>query len=496
MRYQDYLRFASQQLTQRKGRTALTTIGVTVGVFALTTIVSVANGLEDAIVQQLTDDETQTRILITPGVGVRPEEPEDIVGVDDPAKVDRLRKASAKRRRTERGGPGVRRVARMTTEAMAEVAAMDHVIRVRPLVMDSFDVHLGEHEYKAVSSYGVVGSDPRWDVRVIAGQPFEDDAEGVWLHEYLLYKWGYPNDADQAALIGQTVTLERNQDDQLGAGLDMARDMGVEVPDLDDEQAKRMARLLAARMGIELDDQGQLPAIELPLLGVVRERIEEDGFEVWEDSFSLRADVFLPQAKAEQLFMQVPNNRRSGFRAVTVDVDEIEHLKPTEQAIKDEGYNTVSITTILERVGQVLAVLTVFVSGLTAIALLVAVLGITNTMIMSVSERTREIGVLKALGATDAQVRNLFLMESGLIGFLGGITGVGSALLVSIPGDWANREIIKRTTEYTWDGSVFSFPPWLLGIAMAFAVLISVLAAWIPARRASRVDPVIALRDE
>jgi putative ABC transport system permease protein len=495
VRFSDLVTFSSTQLRRNRGRSALTATGVTVGVFALTTIVALGRGLEKAIVSQLTDDESQTRIVVRAGFGPMPNRAVDVVeGVDDPVKVDRIRKAIAKRKR---GGPGGMRRKLLTPVALDDFRAREGVLSVRPFLVDRFGLALGEHELDGALSYGVIPGDPRWEERVILGQPLEDTRGGVWLHEYLLYTWGYRSDAEQAALIGETVTLTRPRETgAVSAMLSAAQAQGLAVPsEIDVASADRMLKAFAGRNGAQGEDAPEL-ALELEIRGVIRERVEEDGFEVWDDSFSMQADVFLPQALAEELFLQVPSNQTRGFTAAAIDLDTPAAVTRVEDALKDEGYRTLSIGSILERVGQALAVLTVFVSGLTAIALLVAVLGIVNTVVMNVSERTREIGVLKALGATDRQVKGLFVVESGLVGLAGGIVGVVLSLLASYPGDAINQYMVQRSTQYAFHDTVFDFPPWLIGIALSFAVLLSVGAAWLPATRGSRIDPVEALRDE
>ncbi|MEZ6184823.1 MAG: FtsX-like permease family protein [Planctomycetota bacterium] len=494
MRFSDVVGFAATELRRNKGRTALTTTGVIVGVFALTTIVSLGNGLQIAIVDQLTDDESQTQIVVRAGFGELPrgDLDEAVKDVKDPAKADRLKKSIAKRRR---GGPGGQRRKLLTPEVVAGFGAREHVTSVTPFVVDRFGLSLGEHTAEVALSYGVVPG-PRWDERVIAGQPFANE-RGVWLHEYLLFTWGYVSDAEQAALVGQKVVLSRPQvGESLKAYLDLARATGINLPEgVDEERATKIAEGLAKRFGGVTGDAPEL-ALELPILGVVRERIDEDGFEAFQDSFSMQSDVFLPQALAEELYLQVPANRENGYNAVALEVDGADQVQELERALRKEGYRTISVGTILERGGQALAILTSFVSALTGIALLVAVLGIVNTMVMNVSERTREIGVLKALGATNRQVRALFVCEAGLIGLAGGVLGVALALLASIPGDAINRYLVRETTQYDFPGTVFSFSPLLLAVAVGFAVFLSVLAAWAPSRRASNVDPVEALRDE
>lgn len=489
MRLTDIVRFAATQLARNKGRTVLTATGVAVGVFAFTTIVAIGGGLELAVIDQLTDDESPTRIVVRPGFGSMPEEVV-VEGVSDPVKSDRLRKAIAKRKR---GGPGQLRRTLLTPDSIATLSTRTHVKALRPLAVDRFEVKLGEHALEVGLSYGVASGDTRWNDRVIAGQPFDADARGVWLHEYLLYTWGYRTDADQAALVGRELQLGRPSPAAgVGAMMDAARRSGLELP-VDPRMIDMFLRGGARREG---EGQAAPGVVTLPVLGVVRERVEADRFDVWEDSFSMQADLFLPQSLAEALFLQDPSNLARGYTAASLEVDGADHVDDVEKALQADGYGTASVGSILERLQRALAVITVIVAGLTSIAVFVAVLGIVNTMIMNVSERTREIGTLKALGATDGQVRNLFVAESALIGAMGGGVGVACALGASWPGDLIARAVILKMTEYVFPGSIFSFSPALIITAFGFALLLSVLAALGPARGAAHVDPVVALRDE
>jgi putative ABC transport system permease protein len=489
MRRLDVLQLALTGLRQNKVRSGLTAVGVTVGVFALTTIVSIGQGLEKAIVEQLTDDESQTRLVIRPGFGPMLARTDEITGVTDPVKRDRLRKSITKRRR---GGPSQRKRTLLTTSALKKIEARKHVASVRPLAIDRFRLNMGEeHSAETALSFGI---EPKaWNTRIVLGEKLTDAARGVWLHEYTLYRWGFKTDEQIEAILGTPLTLSRPEEGSgLGSMIAGIEASGVQLPAGAEQTAKQW---LKAYGNSTLDSTVEL-SVDLPLLGVVRERIEEDGFEVFEDSFSMQADIFLPQELAEELFEQVPSNLSRGYQVVAVEIDRVESVQSVEKALRAVGYRTVSVDTILERVARVMAIITAVVFGLTAIALIVATLGIVNTMIMNVSERTKEIGILKALGATNSQVRSLFLVESALIGFFGGLLGVGLSLFASIPGDALNQWAIKDATDYAFYGTIFHFPGWLIAIAMGFALVLSVLAALGPASRASRVDPVTALRDE
>lgn len=129
-----------------------------------------------------------------------------------------------------------------------------------------------------------------------------------------------------------------------------------------------------------------------------------------------------------------------------------------------------------------------------AIALITASLGIVNTMFMSIIERTREIGVLKALGSDDRDVGLLFLIESGVIGAVGSIAGIIGGWLITRIASLVARAVMENMDEEAIE--LFALPLWLIAAALVFGIVVSVLAGYFPARRAARVDPVVALRND
>jgi putative ABC transport system permease protein len=131
-----------------------------------------------------------------------------------------------------------------------------------------------------------------------------------------------------------------------------------------------------------------------------------------------------------------------------------------------------------------------------AVALLVSALGIANTMLMSVLERTREIGIMKAVGADNGQLQFMFLVEGAVIGLIGGLIGLFLAWIASYPGDAWVRSMVTRDLKIDLTGAIFVFPPWMAVTVLVFTILVTTLAALYPARHASRIDPVSALRHE
>ncbi len=163
--------------------------------------------------------------------------------------------------------------------------------------------------------------------------------------------------------------------------------------------------------------------------------------------------------------------------------------------IKADGYQVQSLQILLDLADQVFSVINIMLSSVGGLALLVAMLGIVNTMIMSIYERTREIGTLKAIGASRGDIRALFMIEAGMLGLLGGLTGLvlGWGL-----GKLLNRVILwyVERNDLPIQGDFFVVTPTLALAAVGFATLIGIVAGLYPANRAARLDPLLALRHE
>ena len=154
-----------------------------------------------------------------------------------------------------------------------------------------------------------------------------------------------------------------------------------------------------------------------------------------------------------------------------------------------------SLGTILELANRVLAILQALLGSVGALALLVATLGVANTMMMAIYERTKEIGILKAVGATNREVRRMFTADAVLLGLIGGVVGVRLGTLLGRLVDWAGHQYLA-SEGVTGIGQMSIVPPWLAIGALIFAGFIGVLGGIYPATRAARLDPVEALRHE
>lgn len=190
-----------------------------------------------------------------------------------------------------------------------------------------------------------------------------------------------------------------------------------------------------------------------------------------------------------------PNQQTSQYQQINVKVDEIDNVQAVQQTIKDMGHEAYSLNDQLESMKNTANIIQAVLGGIGAVSLLVAAIGITNTMVMSIYERTREIGVMKVIGASLKDIRGLFLFESALIGLLGGIFGVAFSFLISFivnkfSGSFGNYFGIG-------EGAKLSIIPlWLVFAAMAFSALIGILSGYYPARRAMNLSALDAIRTE
>lgn len=215
-----------------------------------------------------------------------------------------------------------------------------------------------------------------------------------------------------------------------------------------------------------------------------------------------RAKVFLPLHLAESLHVMQPTDLREIARggdqpvysSISVRVKNPSRVQEVEDAIKKMGFTTFSILDASRGLRQFFAVLYAFLGIFGSLALMVASIGIVNTLVMAILERRREIGIMKAVGASDGDVKKLFFAEAGAMGILGGIVGVVLGWAIGQVINVGTNVYLKRQSlppEHFW-----AVPWWLVGAAIAFAFVVSLVSGLYPAGRAARLDPVQALRYE
>jgi len=217
----------------------------------------------------------------------------------------------------------------------------------------------------------------------------------------------------------------------------------------------------------------------------------------------VRSDVFIMPAESEKmkklsltsiwdLFQS--SQQTKGYSMVNVKLSSTKYIEHVKEKMEDKGFRTFALIDHLEEIKTGFIFMNMFLFAVGMIAITVAALGIINTMVMSILERYKEIGIMKAVGASDGDVKKIFLFESGAIGFLGGVLGLALGWLVSmLINQVVNFFMVKQGAPYM---DYFSFRWWLCLGAIVFSILISLAAGVYPTLRAARVDPVVALRHD
>ena len=165
-----------------------------------------------------------------------------------------------------------------------------------------------------------------------------------------------------------------------------------------------------------------------------------------------------------------------------------------ETRLKTLGYSAFSLNDALQGAKRAFLILDIVLSVIGSIALAVSSLGIVNTMVMSILERTREIGIMKAIGGSNGDIRRIFLIEASAIGLLGGVSGIVLGWAVGRVINFGANIYIQN--QGGTPGNLFSLPWWLIGGSIGFAVMVSLIAGSFPAARAARLDPIQALRHD
>jgi putative ABC transport system permease protein len=215
------------------------------------------------------------------------------------------------------------------------------------------------------------------------------------------------------------------------------------------------------------------------------------------DNESRSAYVAMPQADDFNRWLTGKRrNPRDGFNEVIVKVDDRDAVSDVQAAIDEMGFTSFSFQQILQSMNQVFLVMQAVLGGVGAVALLVAAFGIANTMTMAIYERTREIGIMKAIGATNNDVLKVFLTEAAAIGLAGGLFGTSFGWAVGKVIDLFIRArfFAEQTQAGETVNSIVVTPIWLMVFSVIFATLVGLISGTYPALRAASMKPLRALR--
>jgi putative ABC transport system permease protein len=453
MTFRDTLDLALRNLRQAKLRSFLTMLGVSIGIASLAGMVSLGVGLQDQFVGRFTRSGMFDSVTVMPG-NDRPGVMMGGRGLGGPG----MRGGGFGRRgRTPAPGAGDEPARQVTDEALKDLAALEHVRDVYPSLRVPVEVKYGgESEFAAA-----------------AAVPMSVRGEGAF--QSIPYGRFFASDTETACMVS----------------LDMAKRIDEKAP------ASLVGKALTLNYATSVNGTPQRAEIACPIVGIVE---RETG------PFAAAAGVapvMIPMGKAREMYAAsavaaqavVPGAPRSRiYPAAVVRVSGAQSTQDVEDRIKRMGFAAYSVSDALQGAKRAFIILDIVLSLIGSIALAVSSLGIMNTMVMSILERTREIGIMKAIGGSDGDIRRIFLIEASAIGFLGGVAGVMLGWAVGRAINFGANIYIEQ--QGGTPGNLFSLPFWLIGGAIGFSIAVSLLAGSYPAARAARLDPIQALRHD
>ncbi|CAK7064502.1 ABC transporter permease [Tissierella carlieri] len=233
---------------------------------------------------------------------------------------------------------------------------------------------------------------------------------------------------------------------------------------------------------------------KIKVAGVLTEGDWQTGYGIYMPITEVQK-LLKEKEKAENQKPQPGRKKETGYNKVDVKVNDMKNVQEVQKQIKEMGYEAYSLNDELESMKKQAAVIQAVLGGIGAVSLLVAAIGITNTMVMSIYERTKEIGVMKVIGASLKDIKRLFLFESALIGLTGGVFGVGFSYLISFLINKFSGQFGQAIGAYGAT-KISIIPIWLIFAAMAFSALIGIMSGYFPARRAMNLSALEAIRTE
>jgi putative ABC transport system permease protein len=430
--------FVFENLRRQRGRVLLTSLGVTIGSAAIILLVALISGLQQTATAQFAGNANLTQITVSTGFG----------------------------RFTGGGGGSVRTGSTTSTElsltndVLAQFAALDHVERV-------------------IATQSVQGgatlSFQRFTGRAnITGVAVDD----LTLLGYTVAKGTGVLDSGQV-VIGAEVPNNFYRANYSGSNATLTTDL--------------LDKTLTLTLSKKSDGGTQSKVFRLHVVGILEETSSQTDYALYITMND--ADTMTTWSNGERV-----DHDSDSYSSLIVEVDDTNHVMDVSDILTNLGYQATTPQSFLENVNALFTVLQLVFGGVGAITLLVAAIGIANTMTMAILERTKEIGLLKALGASNQDILKVFLGESAGIGLLGGVGGImigmvlgGVINTLALPYLESQAASSGTTSTVT---SVVNIPWYLPVFALVFCGCVGIISGLYPSLRAASLAPVIAFRNE
>jgi len=476
MQFSDYLRLAFRNIRRQKLRSVLTIFAVVIGATSVTIMLALVTGAKGFFLNQVEANGTLQQVAISPKA--------DITEFNDAS---------------HGYGGNCDGCVKLTDTIVGKVKAVPHVIGVARIANDGNleaitygDKKLSLEQTTAYDANGIITNN------IVAGRDIDsrDQSGVITITSDYADKLGFKNKYDQ--LVGKTVQLQ-TRSFYSGVGADVQPPPQCNGPcDPQQQQNQKSTILTAAIVGIA-DTSNNSKTIRVPLewmRGMEQNRMyqqTEADQKAQQDACKNVRGNCSPTPPHYTLITR-DMLAENGYGSLIAKVDSSKNAAGAATEIKKLGVGAADAEASIKQQLTIFNILGLVLGGIGGIALAVAAIGVVNTMIMAILERTREIGVMRAVGAKRSTVRTLFTLEASMLGFLGGVVGVGVGFgLTRVANIFVNKQLASQNVHAR---DIIGLPIWLILAVVGIATLIGMLAGLYPAARAARLDPVEALRYE
>lgn len=450
MKYIDMLKMSSSNLWKRKVRTVLTVLGVVIGVASIVVMVSLGLGLKESVMGDIENYGSLTTVTVTAPYNY------------DTSSEDALSH-------------------QLSDDTVAEFEKLEHVKSASPTLQVNTLAKSGRY-MSYLNVYGMTKTALEKMNMPIAEGSLPDGTDGE-------LEFFYGNHVLEDFYLEKKGTYPYYEDGTL-PDIDLMNDSLFIIFDTD-------AYYSAGTTGDGGTVQSAPKKYIIPTSGVA------GGDSYGNYSWSVYCDLDELIAKLKKVFKTkaIPGQptTKTGkpyktiyYSSILVEVDDMDNVTTVQQTISDMGYDASSDAEWIQQEQQTMGYIQAVLGGIGAVSLLVAAIGIANTMMMSIYERTKEIGIMKVLGCDMRNIRTMFLMEAGYIGLIGGIVGVALSFLIS----FIINHVLMLGDALGTGGSISVIPVWLVGVSILFAIVIGMLAGFFPANRAMKLSPLAAIKNE
>lgn len=473
MKIKDLLQMSLRNLLRRKLRTLLTVLGVVIGCVSIIIMLSLGFGMTDSTRRQMEKLGSLSQITIP--------QPRDQVWDDAKKQMVKSDKLSP-----------------LDDEAVSKIKKIPHVKSVMPVL--NLDGVILFKKYMAWTT--AVGIDPKemqyFSFKVVEGRLLkEGDTNQVLIGKSFLKQNLYNPNARNNRGNQNNLTI-----DPFTAKLSFSGnpDYYSSKQSSDDDTAQTMPKP---------------KDYKIEVVGLFGDEDYEHNYSVYMPiellkKISKASQKYKSQGGSRNNFDYGPSNngktKKSIYDSIFVKVDDFNQVENVQNKIKEEGFQATSLNDILKSINDSTKTQRMILGGIGGVSLLVAAIGIANTMVMSIYERTKEIGIMKVIGASVSDIKKMFLTESAYIGLLGGILGVVLSYLLSALINYlatakgfslgVNISDFGPGGGMPQDIKISIIPLWLALASLVFSTLIGILSGYYPAKKATKLSALEAMKNE